>query len=195
MHEPRQPILLLVAGAVLLLAGLLAWRLAPLDLAVYRIARVAGDATLGRLASGLSAIGGLTVMGPLALAVAIGLALRRRRGDALWLAVTIVAGRLLVEGIKEIVRRPRPPLGDRLADVASWSFPSSHSAGTMMTCLAFALLAGGRWPALLAALATAGAIGWSRVALGVHWPSDVLAGWGLGALWIGAARRWRPRSA
>jgi membrane-associated phospholipid phosphatase len=112
---------------------------------------------------------------------------RRRDPAALRLVATIVVGRLLVEGLKLIVQRPRPPVVDRLELVTSWSFPSSHSAGTMMTALAFALLAGGRWPALAAALLVAGVIGWSRVALAVHWPSDVLAGWGLGMMWVGLA--------
>jgi len=57
----------------------------------------------------------------------------------------------------------------------------------MMTCVALALLFGrGDGPVLLALFAAA-FIGWSRVALGVHWPSDVMVGWGIGLVWLGLA--------
>ena len=124
----------------------------------------------------------------LALAV---LAIRRRWRDALWLFATIALGRLVVEIVKQLVHRARPPLADRLEHVGSWSFPSAHSAGTLTTCLAIALVMAGGTPALAAALAFAATIGWTRLALAVHWPSDVLAGWGIGLLWVAAAIRVR----
>jgi membrane-associated phospholipid phosphatase len=187
MTQRRLSLALLLAGLTLIAAGLLLWWLAPVDLALHRLLRLGGDQVWARRVAWLSALGGLAAMGPVAIVVAILLAARGRRDDALRLVATIVVGRLLVEGLKLIVQRPRPPVVDRLELVTSWSFPSSHSAGTMMTALAFALLAGGRWPALAAALLVAGVIGWSRVALAVHWPSDVLAGWGLGMMWVGLA--------
>jgi undecaprenyl-diphosphatase len=136
-------------------------------------------------------LGGLLVMGPVALACAGWLFWRRRGAEALWLILTIAIGRLVVEGVKLLVQRPRPPVADRLEWVTSWSFPSSHSAGTMMTGMALALL-WDRPAGWMAASIAAIAIGWSRAALGVHWPSDVLAGWGFGMLWAGLAARWRP---
>ncbi|PXA86070.1 PAP2 family protein [Nostoc sp. 3335mG] len=182
---------LLIAGFALLLLGLTLWRATHLDLAIHHAALLARNGWAVRQALWFTSLGGLLVMGPVALAAAGGLFWRRRSKEALWLILTIASGRLVVEGVKLLVQRPRPPIADRLELVTSWSFPSSHSAGTMMTCAALALL----WhrPAgWVAALLAAGAIGWSRVALGVHWPSDVLAGWGFGLLWIGAASRWRP---
>lgn len=182
---------LLVTGALLVLAGLLLWRAAPIDLSIHHAAALARQGWAARQALWLTSLGGLLVMGPVALLAAGGLFWRRQGGAALWLVLTISSGRLVVEGVKLLVQRPRPPIADRLELVTSWSFPSSHSAGTMMTCAALALL-GGRPVGWIAALVAAGAIGWSRVALGVHWPSDVLAGWGFGLLWVGAASRWRP---
>ncbi len=56
----------------------------------------------------------------------------------------------------------------------------------MLTCVALAMLAGTR-PALVAGIGFAVLIGWSRLALGVHWPGDVVAGWGFALLWLGIA--------
>ena len=61
----------------------------------------------------------------------------------------------------------------------------------MLTFLALAMLARTHHrPALTLAIVAACLVGWSRMALGVHWPSDVLAGLGLGMLWAGAAQGW-----
>ncbi|MDH7641113.1 phosphatase PAP2 family protein [Sphingomonas oryzagri] len=182
---------LLIIGVLLVLAGLLLWWAAPVDLAIHHAAGLARQGWAARQAVWFTALGGLLVMGPVALLAAGWLFWRRRKHEAMWLVLTIASGRLVVEGVKLLVQRPRPPIADRLELVTSWSFPSSHSAGTMMTCVALAML-WGRPAGWIAALLVAGAIGWSRVALGVHWPSDVLAGWGFGLLWVGAAARWRP---
>lgn len=150
---------------------------------LHRLLRVGGGPT--RAIVLLTNFGGLAVMGPIALAALAFLLWQRRRTDALWLFLTIVSGRLAVEATKLVVLRPRPPRVDWLEIVKSWSFPSSHSAGTMMTCVALALLFGRGKRTMAAALLAALAIGWTRVALAVHWPSDVLAGWGFGLLWLG----------
>jgi len=139
-----------------------------------------------------TALGGFAVLGPAMLAVAGWLSWRRRFGDALWLFLTIASGRLLVEGVKFLMERPRPAIIDSLEIVKTYSFPSSHSAGTMLSGMALALLAPRQRPAMLLAAGAAMAIGWSRMALGVHWPSDVLAGLGFGLLWTGGAWLFLP---
>lgn len=191
MDRDRLKLTFVLVSAVLIAAGVACWQ-SGLDLPLHRALRLASNAW-DRPVRWLSTLGSLRVVGPLGLVVALALAMRGRRAEALWLALTLAGGRLAVEGIKLAVMRPRPPLADRLALVSSWSFPSAHSAGTMMTCLAIALVTGGGARRVLPALAVALAIGWTRVALAVHWPGDVLAGWGFGMLWIGAALRWLPR--
>ncbi|HWI84766.1 MAG TPA: phosphatase PAP2 family protein [Sphingomonas sp.] len=181
----RQALLFILCGSLLAAAGIGCWWFGA-DLPLHRLLRLTGRAE--RVIT-LSALGGLLVMGPLALAALALLLWRRRIADALWLLLTIGTGRLAVEGLKLVVTRPRPPAIDWLETVKSWSFPSSHSAGTMMTCLALALLFGRNGCAIAAALLAALVIGWSRVALAVHWPSDVLAGWGFGLLWLGVSLR------
>ena len=180
-------LLLLLAGAVLWVAG------ASLDLVLFNaMRRESVDASVPLIVF-LTMLGGLAVLGPVALAVACWLCLRERRATAAWLLVTVTSGRLMVDGMKLVLERARPPLEDRLTLVTSHSFPSGHSAGTMVTCLALAMLVPARRRSLLPlAMLAACAIGWSRIALGVHWPSDVIAGLGFGMIWAGMAERWLP---
>jgi undecaprenyl-diphosphatase len=178
----RKAFLMIGAGLLLMLAGAACWWLGA-DLTLHHMLRAAGP-TAARIVF-LSGLGGFATMGPVAVGALAILLWRRRMIDAVWLLLTIAIGRLAVEGMKLVVMRPRPPQGDWLEIVKSWSFPSSHSAGTMMTCVALALLFGRGNRSMIAALLAALAIGWSRVALGVHWPSDVLAGWGFGLAFVG----------
>lgn len=129
------------------------------------------------------------------LAVALlWLAWRRRWRDAFWLIGLMAGGTLLNLGLKQIFAAPRPDLLQHLDVVTSYSFPSGHAAGNMILFGAVAILIGRRSARVAAALIIA-AIGISRVWLGVHWPTDVLAGWimGLGwlALWRAVLPAWR----
>lgn len=184
-------------GLLLLAAGLALWLALPsTDSHVLGIFRFDPSCALVPLASLLTNAGGFITLGPVALAAVLLLAFRRQKAEALWLFLAVGSGRLFVEAAKEILARPRPPLVGRLDEVTSLSFPSSHAAGSMLTMLALALLFARDRNWLTPVLAGfALAVGWSRLALGVHWPSDVLAGWGVALIWIGIASRWLPRAA
>ena len=182
--EDQQATLLIASGAFMIAAGLTCWWFG-IDMRLHYSLHL--PLSLAPLVVRLSALGGLAVMGPIALVGLAFLIAQRRRADAAWLFLTIAIGRLGIEGLKLVVTRPRPPVEDWLERVSSWSFPSSHSAGTMMTCVALALLFGRGDGAILVALFAALFIGWTRIALGVHWPSDVMAGWGIGLIWMGLA--------
>jgi undecaprenyl-diphosphatase len=122
------------------------------------------------------------------VAAAFWLLLRKhpRRGFAL-IGVTII-GRLLVWAQKYSILRMRPDIEAHLVPVSSPSFPSAHSANSMIVYLVIAIMlfAGTRWlrPAVAVAFGFAICIGLSRVILGVHWPSDVVGGWSFGLLWV-----------
>lgn len=129
----------------------------------------------------------------LILAGLVGLALWRKGGGAtaLWLILAVVGGMLVNSGLKQIFAAPRPDLLSHLDVVRSYSFPSGHAAGTMVLCGTLALLT--RWkPAYGIAAAIVVLIGASRVWLGVHWPSDVLAGWVTGLGWLALCAVWLP---
>ena len=152
----------------------------------------------------LSTIGSAVVYFPLFAAVAAWLVWRRLPRLALFVVVTVGGSALLNAVVKAIVHRARPVVADPVAHAAGMSFPSGHAQSAVVAwsvlLLVFlpALPRGWRMPAVLAAVAMVLAIGFARVALGVHFVSDVLAGYVLGAAWtaamIAAFNTWRRES-
>lgn len=137
----------------------------------------------------LTDAGGGAFLLPLAALVALVLLLKRRWREAALLTGIVVGGRLTIEAQKLLFARARPDVEGHLVAVHSMSFPSAHSGNATITYLAIALCAAPLLPrraglaAIAAALLLALAIGLSRVALGVHWPSDVIGGWTFGLAW------------
>lgn len=138
----------------------------------------------------VTALGGETVL-TLAVAVTVGflIASRHLLAAALVFAGT-VTGSIAVASVKIWVGRERPALVDHLVEVGSASFPSGHAANSAIIYLTLVLLSiqiitrrTARWFLLGVTVLLVAAIGMSRVYLGVHWPSDVLAGWSFGTLW------------
>jgi undecaprenyl-diphosphatase len=136
-------------------------------------------------------MGGTAAMVALASVACVVLAWRRL-WEPLLLVVAAVAGAgVCVQVLKAVVGRARPPVADRLVAETSQSFPSGHSLGsaTVLGVLAALVVLHSGSPArravavALAAGAVA-AIGGSRLYLGVHWPTDVVGGWVIGACWL-----------
>ena len=138
----------------------------------------------------LTALGGITVLTLLTLAVLAFLILRGQRASALFLAIAIVGGQVLSHLMKFSFARPRPELVPHIVEVSSASFPSGHSMMSAVTYLTLAVMLARTerririrvFYIVVAAILTM-LVGLSRVYLGVHWPSDVLGGWSLGAAW------------
>lgn len=115
---------------------------------------------------------------------------RRAGRQALWLAVCGILGWVLQQAVKAAVGRPRPHWPDPLDTAGYAAFPSGHAMTAAIACGALLWLfllrhprAGTPWRViawLLAAVSVAG-VGLTRIYLGVHWPSDVVGGWLLGA--------------
>lgn len=148
----------------------------------------------------MTALGGIGVVIGASLVFAGYLALERRLVDIAVLATSIVGAQLVSGVIKHLVQRPRPDLVSHEAAIYSASFPSGHTLMATVVYITFALLLAAdfsdrrvREYLLASAWLVAFAVGASRIYLGVHWPSDVLAGWSLGALWMLAMRRFLPR--
>lgn len=165
-----------------------------------------GPAWLLKGMTDLTSLGGMSVLGLLTALVAGYLAAAGKRAMALFVVLSVVGGALLGTLLKGVFIRARPDIVPHLVAVSTMSFPSSHAMDSAITYLTLgALLAraeprrGVRLYIVAAALALTLMVGFSRVYLGVHWPSDVLAGWAVGAAWalfcsaIGATLQRRRR--
>jgi undecaprenyl-diphosphatase len=185
----------LVAGmCILLLAG---WAVGELWLSVAGSADVDAvrevaaqrTAALTDAAKLLTWAGSALVLGPLALICCVALARAGHPREALAVALSLGGAMLLSYSIKQLVARPRPPV-EHLQAVSGWSFPSGHatqaSAFWLSLILALSATSASRRTigvAAALALSLVVVVAASRVCLGVHYPSDVLAGALLGACW------------
>ena len=140
----------------------------------------------------LSTLGSAVVYVPLFAAVAAWLARRHRPRLAVFVVVTTGGSALLNAMVKLAVDRARPVLPDPVAHAAGMSFPSGHAQSAVVAAavllLVFLPLLRSAWRALavVAAVTFPIAIGFARVTLGVHYVSDVLAGYALGTAWVAA---------
>ncbi len=138
----------------------------------------------------ITALGSVIVLTLSTIGVVGFLWLARKRQTAVFLAVATLGGGLMASGLKLVFERPRPDVVPHLAHVSSASFPSGHS---MMAAVTYLTLGGMvmavvedrrlKMYVLAIAVTLSLMVGVSRVLLGVHYPSDVLAGWTIGLAW------------
>lgn len=147
----------------------------------------------------VSSLGGTTLLGLLIFAACGYLVIKGVRTRALMLAAATLSGAGVIFFLKNAFGRPRPDLVDHFVAAQSMSFPSGHAANSALVYLTIAALASDVEPGrsariyiMAVAMTLTILIGLSRLYLGVHWPSDVAAGWALGAGW---ALAWRLAAA
>jgi undecaprenyl-diphosphatase len=177
--------------------GLLFWR-------GGRELRPVGPEFLLEAVRDLTALGGVLLRNLIALGAVVALLFLRLRREAVLLTLTIVFGWAIEFAIKTLVGRPRPEIVPHLTEAGGASFPSGHSFNSAVVYLAIALAfatlsARGsvRATVIATAVVLSLAVAWSRVWLGVHFPTDVIAGWLGGAGWafLAAALSQRPAKA
>jgi undecaprenyl-diphosphatase len=138
----------------------------------------------------VTALGGVTVMGLVTLVGMVAFLVHRKWRHATILGVTVLGAEVSSQWLKQFYGRPRPDLAPHGSYVYSASFPSGHTTISAAVFLTLAMLIASLEPnratkamVYVLALLLVVSIGISRVYLAVHWPSDVLAGWCLGAVW------------
>ena len=149
-----------------------------------------GPVWLKATAIDITGLGGVTVL-TLVIVLVVGyLVADRKAYVALFVAAAIASGALVSSGLKAFFIRARPEVVPHLVEVTSASFPSGHAMNSAMVYLTLAALvarsqelATVRLYLVSVAILLTMLVGTTRVYLGVHWPSDVIAGWCIGAIW------------
>jgi undecaprenyl-diphosphatase len=168
-----------------------------LDLSVLKALRVGGDphALVGPhwlhiAATDITALGSVTVLGLIILLAFALLASLRRWTEGVLLVAGAGGGLLISQGLKRVFERERPDLVYRAVEAVNASFPSGHAMLSAVVFLTLGVLAARfaerrrvKVLAVGAAVLVSLLVGASRVYLGVHWASDVVAGWCVGAAW------------
>lgn len=124
---------------------------------------------------------------PADVLIPLALLLRRRWREACFTALAFAGSALLNLATKQFFQRDRPTLWESIAPEPTYSFPSGHAMGSMTFACAIILLTWNtrwRWPVLAAAISFAVLVSASRIYLGVHYPSDILAGWCAAIAWV-----------
>jgi undecaprenyl-diphosphatase len=149
-----------------------------------------GPAWLEYAIADITALGGYAVLTLLVAGVVLYLLAAGKRGTALLVAGSVISGTVMMSLLKLGFDRPRPDLVAHLSHAQNSSFPSGHATVSAIAYLTLGVLlarahARRRTKVLVMtyAITLTLLIGMSRVYLGVHWPTDVLAGWALGAAW------------
>ena len=171
----------------------------PFDEPILRWFHAQATPARDRSIVAITTLGGPVPMVACEVVVVAALFLWRKRREAEFLAIAGGGTALLNVCAKLIFSRQRPQLWETIVTEKSFSFPSGHSIGSMSFAAALTLLAWptrGRWPVAIGALSFAGTIGLTRLYLGIHFPSDVAAGWCAALVWVGGVytfQRWRRR--
>jgi len=165
-------------------AGLKLWREGP-GLAVPH-----GPAWLLEAVRDYTALGGALLRNLFAIGAIVALLFLKLRREAVLFGATIISGCIVGIALKALFDRPRPTIVPHLMEAGGSSFPSGHSFNAAVVYIAMALafaaispLRRVRWTVIGSALCLTLLVALSRVWLGVHYPSDAIAGWLGGAGW------------
>lgn len=164
----------------------------------------AGSHLMIEIVRDTTALGGVFLRNLFAIGAVVALLFLKLRREAVLFAITVAGGWIANTGVKLLVGRERPQIVPHLMEAGGESFPSGHSFNAAVVYIAMAIAFAAlsrrhsvRYTIIGAAMVLSAMVAWSRVMLGVHFPSDVTAGWLGGAGWafLAAALLYRPARA
>ena len=164
----------------------------------------AGSALLLEIVRDTTALGGVFLRNLFAIGAVVALLFLKLRREAVLFAMTVAGGWIANTAVKLLVGRERPQIVPHLMEAGGESFPSGHSFNAAVVYIAMAIAFAAlsrrhsvRYTLIASAMVVSALVAWSRVLLGVHFPSDVIAGWLGGAGWafFAAALLYRPARA
>lgn len=159
----------------------------PFDRPVMLWLHSVSTPSLTAVMEAVTLLGGIVVVPVAATGAAVALWCRGSRRNATLLTAAVVGSTLLNTALKSVFQRSRPDFWEHLVTENSYSFPSGHAMASMALAAVLVVLAWGtrwRWRAVVAGAVYVLAVGVSRMYLGVHYPSDVIAGWCVSVLWV-----------
>lgn len=132
----------------------------------------------------VSKSGSFAIVLPLSLLLVVWTWFYRSHQDAVWFLIILISARLVFLLMKIIIFRPRPVFPHSLIHATTASFPSGHAVNGLVFILILLFCLHRYNYVLWLALIWVITIGWTRLALGAHWTSDILAGWGCAMMWF-----------
>ena len=159
----------------------------PYDEAILRAINTISSPWLDALVVALTQLGGVVGVIVLTAGIVALLWQRRHRLDATLLAIGVGGAALLNVLFKAVFQRDRPQLWERIVTENSYSFPSGHAMASCALAISLIFLlwpTRWRWWALVGGVLYMGVIAFTRMYLGVHYPTDILAGWAVSTAWV-----------
>lgn len=185
-----RPSVLATGAAIYVALMMMVWGQGPIgpDATIVAAAHDVRTGPATQLIFFITQLGAVWLLTALTAASAIVLARFSRRA-ALFVVASVAGAALLAQAMKALVSRTRPSALPAVYEAGGYSFPSGHSMVTLAYFMAVTLVVRQlrpklRYVAVAIALPLIAAVGLSRIYLGVHYPSDVLAGWALGTTWV-----------
>lgn len=168
-----------------------------MDTAVLRAIHGLANPTLDQATLFITSLGGPVAI-PIGAALLLGFFwIRKERWNAIYVALTLGGTFLLNTALKLFFRRDRPSLWSLLVEESSYSFPSGHAMISMALGLTLVILtfySRGRWAVIVLSALYVLAIGFTRMYLGVHYPTDIIGGWLMSLVWVFLATRFMMRN-
>ncbi|HAJ62854.1 MAG TPA: hypothetical protein DCP31_29505, partial [Cyanobacteria bacterium UBA8543] len=169
----------------------------PWDVPILLAIHTTASPQLNVFAATLTHFGVFWGVFPVSFAIGLALLYRRRWRSLTYLLTTLLGSIVINRTAKQLLHRVRPHLWESPSPELDYGFPSGHAMSSMTLVAALVILTwDSRWrlPVLISGSVFVLAIAWTRLYLGVHYPSDILAGWMVSIAWaLGVSLLIRPK--